>query len=216
MKKLIQVFGICCSYIYSLNLSYVFSDISKHLYTGLKKRFFREWGENSVLQFRSQQLIGLEYIKVGKDCTFGKNMKLTAWSSLNGQKFSPSITIGDGCVIGSNAHITAINSIIIGNKVLTGNNILITDNSHGSGTNKEMNQIPMNRPLISKGAVVIEDNVWLGDNVCILSGVTIGRGAIIGANSVVTHSIPPYSIAAGTPAKIIKSLICETTSNKEV
>ena len=61
----------------------------------------------------------------------------------------------------------------------------------------------MDRPLISKGCVVIEDNVWLGDNVCVLPGVTIGKGSVIGANSVVTHSIPPYSIAVGTPAKIV-------------
>ena len=71
----------------------------------------------------------------------------------------------------------------------------------------------MNRPLTSKGAVVIEDNVWLGDNVCVLSGITIGKGAIIGANSVVTHSIPPYSVAAGTPAKVIKQ-ITDTPQHK--
>lgn len=206
MKNIIQFLGFCCSYIFFLNMSKITVDISKHFYTGIRKRFFKEWGEDSVILFCARHLVGLENIKVGKNCTLGKNIQLTAWKRFNGQKFSPYISIGNGCVIGNNAHITAINSIIIGNKVLTGCNILITDNSHGNGTIEEKDLFPMNRPLTSKGAVVIEDNVWLGDNVCVLSGVTIGKGSIIGANAVVTHSIPPYSVAAGTPARIIKTI----------
>lgn len=53
--------------------------------------------------------------------------------------------------------------------------------------------------------VVIEDDVWCGANVTILKGVTIGRGAIIAAGAVVTKNIPPYSIAGGVPAKVLKS-----------
>ena len=52
--------------------------------------------------------------------------------------------------------------------------------------------------------VVIEDGVWLGQRVCVLSGVTIGAHSIIGANSVVTKNIPPYCIAVGAPARVIK------------
>ena len=66
-----------------------------------------------------------------------------------------------------------------------------------------MNVQPRLRQLVSKGEVIIEDNVWIGNNVCILGGVRIGMGSIIGANTVVTKDIPPYSIAAGVPAKII-------------
>lgn len=62
------------------------------------------------------------------------------------------------------------------------------------------------RSMYSKGPVVIGNNVWLGNNVCVMPGVTIGDGAIIGANSVVTHDIPAYSVAAGIPAKVIKQL----------
>jgi acetyltransferase-like isoleucine patch superfamily enzyme len=62
------------------------------------------------------------------------------------------------------------------------------------------------RLLVSKGAVVIGNNVWIGNNACIMPGVSIGDGAIIGANSVVTHDIPAYSVAGGIPAKVIKQL----------
>lgn len=63
---------------------------------------------------------------------------------------------------------------------------------------------PNVRPLYSKGPIVIGNNVWIGEKVAVLGGVKIGDGAIIGANAVVTHDVPPYSIAVGCPAKIIK------------
>ncbi len=52
--------------------------------------------------------------------------------------------------------------------------------------------------------IVVEEDVWIGMNVTLLPGVTIGRGAIIGAASVVTKSIPPYAVAVGNPAKVVK------------
>lgn len=61
-----------------------------------------------------------------------------------------------------------------------------------------------NNDIFSKGDIIIEDDVWIGSNSVILSGVKIGRGSIIGAGSVVTKSIPAYSIVAGNPAKVIK------------
>ncbi len=60
------------------------------------------------------------------------------------------------------------------------------------------------RKAISKGKIVIEDDVWIGTSAIILSGVTIGRGAIVGAGSLVTNDIPEYSIVGGVPAKVIK------------
>jgi len=58
---------------------------------------------------------------------------------------------------------------------------------------------------ISRGDISIGSDVWIGSNVIILSGVTIGDGAVIGAGAVVTKDIPPYAVAAGVPAKVIKS-----------
>ena len=82
--------------------------------------------------------------------------------------------------------------------------VTILDNSHGETGYKSLIITPHERQLYSKGKIIIEDNVWIGDKVTILSGVKIGIGSIIGANSVVTKDIPPYSIAAGVPSKIIK------------
>ena len=116
------------------------------------------------------------------------------------------MTIGDNCDIGEHNHITACNKISIGNGVLTGRYVYIGDNSHGSLDITESETPPALRRLVSKGEVIIEDNVWIGDKVAILSGVRIGKGSVIGANSVVTKDVPPYTIVAGCPAKIIRNM----------
>lgn len=78
----------------------------------------------------------------------------------------------------------------------------ITDNSHGQTDTPDLNTIPSERPLVTKGPVIIEDNVWIGDKATILPGVRIGRGSIIGANAVVVKSVPPHSLVGGNPATV--------------
>lgn len=84
--------------------------------------------------------------------------------------------------------------------------MLITDHCHGKNSLDDIDSAPEHRKLISKGPIIIEDNVWIGENVCIMPGTRIGKNSIIGALSVVTKDIPPYSVAVGTPAKVIKTL----------
>lgn len=67
---------------------------------------------------------------------------------------------------------------------------------------------------ISNGSIIIEDEVWIGYGVKILSGVTIGKGAIIATGAVVSNDIPPYTIAGGVPAKVIKNRFSEEITNQ--
>ena len=55
-----------------------------------------------------------------------------------------------------------------------------------------------------KGAIIVDDDVWIGESAIIMAGVHIGRGAVIGAGAVVTKDVPPYAVAVGTPAKVVK------------
>lgn len=83
--------------------------------------------------------------------------------------------IGNGTSIGDDCHITSTNRIIIGNNVLIGRRVLITDNSHGQCIYEDLLIEPLNRDLYSKGGIVIDDHVWIGEKATILSGVHIGK-----------------------------------------
>lgn len=152
------------------------------------------------------QLKGLEYISIDEGSSIGKGGILTAWDSYEGEKFYPNIKIGKNCNIGEFCHITACNRIVIGDNLLTGRYVYISDNAHGRSSIEELSIHPSKRKLYSKGSVVIGNNVWIGESAMILAGVTIGDGAIIGSNSVVTHDVPAYSVAGGIPARVIKIL----------
>lgn len=194
-------------------LSYVFPykfisrtnrSLSCIVYTNWIKREFKFFGNKSYINPCFSYLLGAQYITIGERCNIGRSVQLTAWDKFKGQKFTPEIIIGNNCSIGEDSHITAINSIRLGNNVLLGKKILITDNAHGASSAELLDIAPNYRPLISKGPVVIDDNVWIGEKSSIMPGVHIGKGVIVAANSVVTKDVPPYCVVAGVPAKVIK------------
>lgn len=204
LKKGIQLMGQCWSYICPRKLAKAFTLLVSHLYTGYVKRQFGGWGNNAFMSAYATNLQGLKYIHVGDNTYIGRNAQLTAWDSFAEKQYTPNITIGSNCLLRDGIHITAIGTITIGDNLLTGTNVLITDNAHSGEDKEAMALSPKDRPLTSKGAITIGDNVWIGNNACIMPCVTIGDGAIIGANSVVTHDVPAYSVAAGVPAKVFK------------
>ena len=132
------------------------------------------------------------------------------FSQLTGRKIDKSFRLfppfhtdcGKNIKIGKNVFINACckfqdqGGIEIGNGVLIGHNVTLATLNH--------DQRPQFRQNIYPKPIKIGDNVWVGSNATILAGVTIGDGAIIGANAVVTKDVPPNSVVAGIPAKIIK------------
>lgn len=171
----------------------------------LNKRYFKYCGDGLKIKSGSY-FLGHSHISMGDNVSFGYNSVCTAWREYNGVKQTPLIVIGNNCSFGDRIHITSINSISIGESLLTGRDVMITDNSHGNIKKEELSLSPLMRNLYSKGRINIGNNVWMGDKVTILPGVTLGNGCIVGANSVVTKSFPDNSIIAGNPAKLIKQL----------
>lgn len=166
---------------------------------------FKASGANSYIP--KQSLIkNPKYITIGDNFYSLYNLRLEAWDSYAGQQFTPEIIIGDNVNINTDCHIGCINRVVIGNNVLMASRIYISDHSHGEANSSALALPPAQRPLHTKGPVVIEDNVWIGEGVCIMPGVTVGANSIVGANSVVTKDIPANSVAAGIPARILKRL----------
>lgn len=147
-----------------------------------------------------------KYISLGENFTSMYNLRIEAWDAYGQQQFHPEIIIGNNVIFNTDVHIGCINRVFIGNNVLFASRIYISDHSHGEINALELEISPTCRKLVSKGPVVIEDNVWIGEGVCVMPGVTIGKNAIIGANAVVTKDIPANSVAAGIPAKVIRYL----------
>lgn len=204
MKKFLLFIGISLFHILYRICTYVKNRYDKlrnlWFYYVYRKRF-RYLGV-SIYLHPSSYVVGACFISIGDYTAFSKSCYITAWNTF----CNKDVLIKIGKIVVSELwnHITAINYVEIGNYVLTGKWVTITDNSHGDTDKHSLTIPPIKRSVVSKGAVVIKDNVWIGDKVAILPNVTIGEGAVIAANAVITHDVPPYSVVGGNPAKILK------------
>jgi acetyltransferase-like isoleucine patch superfamily enzyme len=157
-------------------------------------------GARSVLS-RSLMVPNPRAVAIGSHVTICAGFILADLSPGEGEL--PKIVIGDGSTILFRFQCNAAQSVTIGKNVLFASNILVTDSDHVV----EPGGVPVTRngKFITR-PVRIEDNCWIGQNAVILKGVTIGHDSIIGANTVVTRDVPPCSVVAGNPARIIKTL----------
>ena len=165
MKRLLKkIISLSLRFIYyttcGSGISYLFSKLS-----GFVSCIHSQWicsklkCQDCTFMRPVNNICGEKYITIGKGTDFGKQMVLTAWDQYDDDTFSPEIHIGQRCHFGDYVHITAINHITIGNDVLTGRWVTITDNSHGETNHESLTIPPINRRLNSKGPVIIGDNV---------------------------------------------------------
>lgn len=148
-------------------------------------------------------------LAIGVGCEFisKKNISFRGNSFIGKNVFfsaeGGNIVIGDNSRLNMNVHINASDSgkIVIGDNCLIGPGVVMRATNH----RYDNIEVPILVQGHEPGEILICDNVWIGANTVILANVCIGEGAIIGAGSVVNKSIPAMSIAAGVPAKIIKS-----------
>jgi acetyltransferase-like isoleucine patch superfamily enzyme len=160
------------------------------------------WGADvtNILGDRQAIRVGQHTVVAGQLLTFGHG---------------GDIEIGDWCFVGPGSRIWSAASIRVGHRVLISHNVNIHDNdAHPLDAAERHAQYveivgkghPRQAGNIGAAAVVIGDDAWLGFNSTVLKGVTIGTGAIVAAGSVVTGDVPPWTVVAGNPATVVRSL----------
>jgi acetyltransferase-like isoleucine patch superfamily enzyme len=166
-------------------------------------RRFGAFGERSVICFPPTALLNEHYIHIGAHTMIGPGVTLSAGMAAGQQCVSdPVVRIGDRCLIGKGSGIVGHLSIVIGDDVWTGHHVYITDQNHGY----EDPSLPISRQTMPEAPVRIGAGSWLGHGTVVLPGSTIGEHVVVGANSVVRGEIPPFSVAAGVPARVVKSI----------
>lgn len=173
---------------------------SKSLITYIiNKPQYKVWHLHSAI-IKPMRIVGKKYICIGNRVTILNNARIEAVSYYAGITYTPDLIIRDGVTIQQNVHITCAEKVVVGENTAIVANVTITDIIHPYTTeDKHL----IDQPLVVK-SVKIGRYCGIYNNVVINAGVTIGDHVTIGANSVVTHDIPSYSIAVGNPARVIK------------
>lgn len=189
-----------------LILSWIKSKYAKYTY-----KHGSRLGDNAIID-ASARCINLsgkqDNIRIGKN----SNIKGKIQVCEDGK-----IDIGDYFYIGQNSVVGAVEKIGIGNCVIISNDVRIYDNNNHPTSPKFREKMSMNGysnenwswRWADRASIIIEDNVWIGQYSTILKGVTIGKGSIVATRAVVTKDVPPYSIVAGNPAKVVKKIDSE-------
>lgn len=144
------------------------------------------------------KILGSEEFTGGGHITIGENTRVAPWCVF--REYGGHINIGKNCSINSFCHFSGNGGIDIGNNVLIATQCVLISANHKF----DLIDIPICEQGETRDAITIGDDCWLGAGVKILQGVTIGEGSVIGASAVVTKDIPPFSIAVGVPAKIVR------------
>jgi acetyltransferase-like isoleucine patch superfamily enzyme len=137
-----------------------------------------------------------ERLEIGAQTLFEPGVWITAPGQAR-------IRIGSGSFLNLGVMVASVELVEIGDHCMFANGCFVTDGAHCFDDPDQ--PVPW-QGFTSKGPTRVGDNVWCGANVVITSGVTVGERCVIGANSVVTRDLPPFSIAAGAPATVLRTI----------
>ena len=176
---------------YERKLSFV-----RNMYSLINKRKFAHIGAKSFF-WDPIFLSGTKYIHMGKEVGIWHHARVEVIDEWEGQRFMPSLRIGDHVNIGQDCHITLAENIDIEDDVVCSARVTITDISH---VTDDPEKAVLNQGVITS-PVKIKRGAFVGINAIILPGVTIGKHAIVGAGAVVTKDVPDYTTVVGCPAQ---------------
>ncbi len=173
--------------------------IYDYFYKHIFKRRFKLYGKNTFLSPYSE-ILNTQNIEIGENVTILSGAWIMAIMNYGKDTFKPLISIGNNTYIGHHVTLSSVNRISIGDDVTFGDNVYIADNAHSYD---DINTNIMQQRL-KIGTIKIGNRAWIGKNSTITFNVEIGEHSIVGANSYVNAPVPPYTVVAGNPARVIK------------
>lgn len=175
------------------SIEIIVSSFRAYSYFIVPRLWFRRLG--NYCQFKGFPRFGYAFreITLGNHCTLGKGVFLNCGPD-------SAISIGDNVGLNDCTYLSSVYGISIGRNTRIGEFVSIRDNDHRFS---HVDILVCDQGFVG-APINIDEDVWIGRGVFVGKGVTIGKGAIIGANSVVVKDIPPYAVAVGAPARVIK------------
>jgi len=164
---------------------------------------FGSLGVGSCIAFPPATLFGTRSVHVGAGTLIGRSCTLTV-GYMPGDEDLPAygLVIGERCVIGARTSLTAHASIVIGNDVWCGQDVFVSDRSHGY----QDPETPIGAQFGEHHPVSIGSGSWIGHGAIILPGTVIGRNVVVAAGSVVRGTVEDHAVVGGTPARVIRRL----------
>lgn len=168
---------------------------------------FGSFGESSCIDFPPATLLNTRCIHLGSGTLVGRQATLSVGYGDDKVALPPrALVIGDRCVLGARATITAHQSISIGDDVFFGQNVFVTDASHGY----QDPNVPIGRQFGLHQPVSIGSGSWIGHGAVVLPGARIGRNVVVAAGAVVRGEVADHSVVAGNPARVVRRLDPQT------
>lgn len=164
---------------------------------------FGSFGPGSCLAFPPQALFNTSSIHVGAGTLIGRSCSLSVGYTPDDELLPErGLVIGDRCVIGARATLTSHSSIVIGDDVWFGQDVFVSDSSHGY----QDPDTPIGQQCGLHQPVAIGSGSWIGHGAVILPGTSIGRNVVVGGGSVVRGTIEDHAVVAGVPARVVRRL----------
>lgn len=164
---------------------------------------FASFGRGSCLDFPYATILNPGAIHIGSDTLIGRQATLSVGYGVDDPHLDErSLVVGDRCVLGARATITAHERIEIGDAVFFGLDVFVTDASHGY----QDPHLPIGEQWGRHEPVSIGSGTWVGHGATVLPGSRIGRNVVVAAGSVVRGAVEDHAVVAGSPARVVRRL----------